>query len=223
MDKIYFLDSFLDNKPRAIWDIVFANIIAIVAIILSAFIPIFSLALPIILFIYLETGLWGFVLKKETGKSVKFEDIFLPLKNIIKVFCVFVLKTVMFIFGTVLFIVPGIISATTYAFTPMIIFESPDLDAKGVLMLSKELSKGYRLKILFAFLLCLTSICATLSLAFYIVFIFDVFFEVASFVYIVVVLTVGIFETLVMAIPMYQIVIVDCFIDSKNKKVSCKD
>ena len=216
VDNEFFVNG---NTDRTVYDVVLANLIVLAAIFAATFVPIFSLALPILLFIYLEIGLWGFVLNKEMWKCCKYEDIFVSIKRYTKFFCMAVAKLFMILFWTICLIVPGIICALNYSFTGIILYESPDLDVKGTLMLSKELTKGYRWNIFFWWLLSLASICAAMTIMFFVVMFFDMFMAVSVTAYIILVLAAGMLDFVVLVVPMIELSIVDYYILAKRKKV----
>ena len=206
------------GKTRTVSDVVLANLIVLSAVCLSAFVPVISLALPILFAIYFEVGLSLFVLKKERGEHCKYEDLFVSIKKYIKIFCTAVVKMVLVTVGMVLLIVPGVIWLISYSFTGLILAESDDLDVKGVLILSKELTKGYKWQICFWGLLSLAAVCVVMTLVFLIILIFDIFLSVPSAVYIVLVLGAGFFALIILAMPMMQLMIADCYIMAKTKK-----
>ena len=206
------------GKTRTVSDVVLANLIVLSAVCLSAFVPVISLALPILFAIYFEVGLSLFVLKKERGELCKYEDLFVSIKKYIKIFCTAVVKMVLVTVGMVLLIVPGVIWLISYSFTGLILAESDDLDVKGVLILSKELTKGYKWQICFWGLLSLAAVCVVMTLVFLIILIFDIFLSVPSALYIVFVLGAGFFASIILAMPMMQLTIADCYIMAKTKK-----
>lgn len=207
------------NKPRQVSDTIFVNLIALFAIFLSALVPFLSFGLPVLFVIYFEVGVFGYVLQKEYGRQTKYENIFVPLKKYLKIFCTAVIKMFLVLFWSVLLIVPGIIYLLNYSFTPFILFESDSLDVKGTLMLSKELAKGHRLEIFFWALLSLALVCVMMSLVFLIILIFDTFLNVSSVIYLVLVLTAGFASLFVLALPMMEFVLADIYILAKNQKI----
>lgn len=209
-----------NNTNRAVSDLILANLIVLTAALLSAFIPFFSFALPPLLLIYLGTGLCGFVLNKETGKYCKYEDLFISLKKVVRIFCLAVVKIFIILFWSLFLIVPGIVCMINYSFSGIILYESSDLDVKGILMLSKEMTRGYRWDICFWGLVSLASICAAMSLMMMIVLFFDYFLVVPSYVYIITVLGAGILDFVLLALPMMQLTITDFYILSKSKQVT---
>lgn len=203
-------------------DTILANFIMLFAVAISAFVPVVSIALPFLVFIYLEVGVFGFILHQKTTKTAKFEDLFVSLKLYIKIFCTAIVKIVLILFWTVIFIVPGIICMLDLAFSSLIIFESKDLDVKGVLMLSKEIAKGHRWQIFFFFMLALASVCVAMSMMFLIILLFDLFLVVVPQVYIVLVVFAGLFDFVVLALPMCQLAITQAYIEGKKNLVESK-
>lgn len=206
-----------NNTERPIFDIILCNLIALTAIFLSIFIPVLSLALPFLVFLYFDVGVASYMICKERGGSCCYEQIFISIRKYIKIFCVAIIKIFSIAFGLALFIVPGCVMILNYCFTSHIIAENSDLDAKGVLMLSKELVYGYRWNIFFYALLALVAVCASISLMFFIILIFDVFLYVPSVVYIVFVLMAGMLAFVTLSLPMLQIAVTDYYILAKQK------
>ncbi len=205
---------------RSLDDLILANLIVLFAVFLSAFIPMVSFALPVLVFIYLEIGLGGFVYKKECGQKCQFEEIFTTFKKFIKAFCIFAIKMILTIFGLCLLIVPGVVVMLNYAFTSIILFESTNMDVKSILMLSKEFVKGHRLTLLFYFLLALASVCIVASLMFCVILLFDLFLDVSATYYIIFIVLASLIAVIFVAIPMVEITIADVYIVAKKEKVS---
>lgn len=209
-----------DNTNREISDIVLANLLVLTVVFLSALIPVISIGLPVLVFIVLETGLWGFVYNKEMGRQHCYEDIFVSIKKYIRIFCLFVVKSFIILFWSLFLIVPGVVCMLNYSFTGIILFESNDLDVKGALMLSKELTFGFRWQIFFFEILALASVCVAMTLMFFFIMFFDLFLFVPSGVYIVLVLLAGVLDFVALAMPLVQIAIVDTYIISKDRKTA---
>lgn len=211
---------FVENSDKTVYDVILANLIALTAVALSAFIPVLSLALPFLVFIYFEVGLYGFVLNKETGKSCKYEDLFVSIKKYVKIFCTAIVKIFMILFWSLFLIVPGVVCALNYAFSCLIIKESDELDVKGILMLSKELAIGYRWQMFFYMLLSAASVCVSMTFVFSIILLFDLFLVVPSTIYILLVLMAGLLDFVILAVPMCEIAITDCYILAKQQKLT---
>ncbi len=206
------------NRPLN--DIMYANIIMIFAVFVSAFIPVVSLALPFLVFIYFEAGIYGFVYKVESDKPYKFEEIFVSLKKTIKIFCVFVIRMFLTIFFACLFLVPGVIVMLQYSFCPIILFESEKLDVRGVLALSKEMTQGYKWQIFLNKMIALATVCVAVTMMFLLILLFDVFLFVPPYFYIIFVTLAGVLDVILVALPLVEIAVADCYISSKNSKVA---
>ena len=93
-------------------------------------------------------------------------------------------KTIMFCFFSCFFVVPGFISLCNNAFTEMISYESPNLDTKGVFMLSKEIAFGHKKQIFIQYLSVLGNAFAVgFSMLGFLLFL-DVFFEIPFALYV---------------------------------------
>ncbi len=216
--KIVFEEK--QNAPDyAIYDIILANIIALAGVFLAAFVPVVSFALPVLFFIYIEVGLGGFVTKKQLGLRAKFEDMFVSLKKYVRLFCVFIIKMVLVAFWLCIFIVPGVICFLDYCFSANILYETDDLDAKSVLILSKELVNGYRATIFLYMAIALASLAVSVSVMFLILMLFDVFFVVTPLFYLVFILLALFLDFLLVALPLVETAIADCYIDAKKNKI----
>ncbi len=222
VDGVIELGEYIKKSNHSLDDLIFANIIVIVAVFLSAFIPIVSFSLPILFFIYLDVGLSGFVYKKECGKVCYFEELFVSIRKFIKTFCLFVIKLVLVVFGLCLFIVPGVVIFLNYIFTSIILFESEDMDVRSIMSLSKELAKGHRLSILFYIILALTSVCIVASVMFGIILLFDLFLEISAMFYIIFVVFAGVLDFIFVALPLIEIAIAHSYIFAKEEKFRSK-
>ncbi len=218
LPKVEFYEVLMDKEPRSIIEIILANVIVFFAVFVSTFIPVLNLGLPIFVFIYFEVGLYLFVYKKECGRDFKYEDLFVSLKKLPKIFCAFIIKKFLSMLWGLLLIVPGIVCLLDYSFVCLILSESPNLDVRGAMMLSKELVKGHRLNIFFYFAIALASICVSMSLMFFVIMLFDIFLAVPVAVYIVFVLMAGIFAFIVLFCPIVELAVVDNYILAKNDK-----
>lgn len=207
-----------NNKNKTISDLILANVFVVLMISLSAFIPFLSFSLPFLVAIYFEVGLGLFVLKKEKGEYCKYEDLFVSIKKYLKILCVAIIKIILIGFYSLFLFVPGIVCFIKYSFTCFILAEDSEIDTKGILMLSSELTHGFKWKILFWELISLVSICIAMSLMFSVILIFDVFLNVPNIVYIVFVVASAIFDLVVLAIPMMQVVLADYFLLAKQQK-----
>ncbi len=232
LDKTYkfeddnFYKVFMEQNSltveRPIYDIIYANIIMLFAIFLSWLVPVLSFGLPILFFIYFEVGISGFAYKVENNENYKFEDLFVSLKKYIKVFCVFVIKMFMTAFFACFLLVPGIVVMLQYSFTGIILFQSDKLDVRGVLSLSKEMTRGFKWNIFLYEMIALATVCVAVTLMFWLIVLFDVFFVIPNYFYIIFVTMAGILDFMLVALPIVEIAIADSFISAKNSKIAKK-
>ncbi len=220
--NIIFSEKNEKEQESSIYDIIFANLIALAGIMLSAFIPILSFALPILFYIYIEVGLYGFIMQKQLDIKTKFENLFVSLKKYVRVFCVFVIKMILIMFWLCIFIVPGVVCFLNYCFTANILFETDNLDAKGVLILSKELVKGYRATIFLYMGIALASLAVAVTAMFLILMLFDVFFVISPTFYIIFLIVAMMLDFILVALPLVETVIVNCYIDAKKNRIQRK-
>lgn len=221
-DKFFDAFMFQNNLDvnRPVNDIMYANLIMVFAIFMSALIPVVSLALPFLVFIYFEPGIYGFVCKVEAGKPYKFEELFVPLKKAIKIFCVFVIRMFLTIFFGCLLIVPGVVVMLQYSFCGIILFESDKLDVRGVLTLSKEMTQGFKWKIFLNKMIALATVCTAITLMFLLILFFDAFMFVPPYFYIIFVTLAGVLDVVLVALPLVEIAVADCYIESKSRKTA---
>ncbi len=205
------------NSSPMVSDLVFVNIIAILIIFLSTFVPVVSIALPILFAIYFEVGVFGSALNFFKQKDFKYEEIFYDIRLFPKVLCVAIVKMLSTAFLLIFLIVPGIIYALEHSFTSLIIFDGRNLDARSVLYLSKELTRGYRYKIFLWSLIALATMCVATISMFIIILLFDLFLEVPTMFYIIFVLIANILDMLLVVFPLLEIQITKFYVTAKEK------
>lgn len=101
----------------------------------------------------LQLGYARFLLKQHDGKALDFSDLFSQFDRFGTGFAQNFLRTLYTFLWSLLLIVPGIIAALSYAMTPFILEEHPELTASEAIARSKELMDGHKMDL---FLLDLT-------------------------------------------------------------------
>ena len=91
-----------------------------------------------------ELGLKKYFLKQYDGKEHSIGDLFSYFGNWGNAFCLRLLTTLYLVLWTLLFIIPGIIKALSYAMAPYIMAEHPDWSANECITRSRELMKGHK-------------------------------------------------------------------------------
>lgn len=205
-------------KENGTWiDVVFVNIIFLTICFLVSFMPVLNLLLVFVAMIYLEIGVWGYVLKRQQNEKTRYEDIFIKPNLFLKSVCVKIVKTFIILLWSLVFIVPGVIMMLNYSFTGLITYEGKDIDSKGILQLSHELTYGYKFKIFLAFMVSLLSVCVAVSIPFGILKIINIFTFVHWWIYVIVISAFAILSSLLIALPLFQLSLTDYYINAKNK------
>ena len=101
----------------------------------------------------LQLGYARFLLKQHDGKELDFNDLFSQFDRFGTGFAQNFLRTLYTFLWSLLLIVPGIIAALSYAMTPFILEEHPELTASEAIARSKELMNGHKMDL---FILTLT-------------------------------------------------------------------
>lgn len=101
----------------------------------------------------LQLGYARFLLKQHDGKALDFSDLFSQFDRFGTGFAQNFLRTLYTFLWSLLLIVPGIIAALSYAMTPFILEEHPELTASEAIARSKKLMNGHKMDL---FILTLT-------------------------------------------------------------------
>ncbi|MFI3248002.1 MAG: DUF975 family protein [Rikenellaceae bacterium] len=84
--------------------------------------------------------------------EAKVTDLFVGFKDYERIFVTLLLQTIYTILWSFVFVVPGIIKGLSYAMTPYILADEPELKNNGAIEKSMAMMKGYKMKL---FLMCL--------------------------------------------------------------------
>ncbi|MFA6872631.1 MAG: DUF975 family protein [Bacteroidaceae bacterium] len=111
--------------------------------------PYFFLFLQIILSIIISgplvIGLYYFFLKLARDEdSLDLQDLFWGFRTTIRCALTYLLMTIFTLLWTLLFIIPGIIASFSYALTPFIINEEPNLSPNEAIDRSKKMMRGHK-------------------------------------------------------------------------------
>ena len=93
----------------------------------------------------LQLGYARFLLKQHDGKALDFNDLFSQFDRFGTGFAQNFLRTLYTFLWSLLLIVPGIIAALSYAMTPFILEEHPELTASEAIARSKTLMDGHKM------------------------------------------------------------------------------
>ena len=92
----------------------------------------------------LQMGFADFLLKQHDGKAAAFEDLFSKFDHFGTGFAQNFLRGLYVALWSLLFVIPGIIKGYSYAMTPFILAENPNLSASQAIRLSEDLMDGYK-------------------------------------------------------------------------------
>lgn len=109
--------------------------------VLSAFLAVYSIV-RMVIGGAVALGYAKFNLNLVNRNNPRVEDIFSQFHNFGKGFIMNFLRGLYTTLWTLLFIIPGIIASYSYAMTPYILYENPDMTANEAIKASKELMEG---------------------------------------------------------------------------------
>lgn len=89
-------------------------------------------------------GYAKFNLNLVDGQPPRFDDLFSEFHRIWPAFCLHFLMSLFVVLWSLLFIIPGILAAYSYAMAPYILAENPDMTAREAIAASKEMMRGNR-------------------------------------------------------------------------------
>jgi len=92
----------------------------------------------------LQMGYADFLLKQHDGKETSFNDLFSKFDFFGTGFAQRFLRSLYVLLWGLLFIIPGIIKEYSYAMTPFILAEHPNLTASRAIKLSEQLMDGHK-------------------------------------------------------------------------------
>lgn len=100
----------------------------------------------------LDLGYAQFLLKQHDGQGPQLDDLFSQFDRFGTGFAQQFLRTLYTVLWSLLLIVPGIIAALSYAMTPYILAEHPDLTASEAIARSKQLMDGHKVDLFVLYL-----------------------------------------------------------------------
>lgn len=97
----------------------------------------------------LQLGYADFLLKQHDGKETSFRDLFSKFDYFGTGFAQHFLRSLYEILWSLLFIIPGIVKGYSYAMTPFILAEHPELTASRAIELSQQMMDGHKAELFF--------------------------------------------------------------------------
>lgn len=114
--------------------------------------PIAGIALGAIASCFLCVGIKSYLISVCEDKFIPIESIFSSWRITIKAFCLKVASCLLFLLWSLVFIVPGIVTALNYSLASFILAEDNSLDAFSCMIKSKKMVEGYRVTIFIFYL-----------------------------------------------------------------------
>lgn len=216
-ESLIFDEYNLKTKTKGKWfDLVLANMIALVFTALGLFTPLLSFALAFVVMAYMQIAVYTFVLNAYRETPVDFANIFPPLNTLLKILCIKIITlSGIFLWG-LLFIAPGILYGLNCAFAGLIFIDNPNLTIKEIFAKSKQLVLGKRLMLILVALVGLVIMCAGASLGAGINFLLSLAFAVPTALTVVVIVLPIIITFIVATAPLFQFYLVACYEQNKN-------
>lgn len=97
----------------------------------------------------LQMGYAKFLLKQHDGEEVRFQDLFSMFDYFGTGFAQRFLRSLYVMLWSLLFVIPGVIKEYSYAMTPFILAEHPNLTASQAIGLSQDLMDGHKADLFF--------------------------------------------------------------------------
>lgn len=95
----------------------------------------------------IELGYAQFLLKQHDGQDTVFNDLFSQFYRFGQGFAQHFLRVLYVFLWMLLFIIPGIVKGYSYAMTPFIMADHPELSASQAINRSKEMMNGHKLEL----------------------------------------------------------------------------
>lgn len=97
-------------------------------------------------------GYARFNLNLVDGREAKFSQLFSEYTHLFRGFAMYFLQSLYILLWSLLLIIPGIIALLSYAMTPYIMAENPDIGANEAIHTSKEMMNGNKASLFFLYL-----------------------------------------------------------------------
>lgn len=91
-----------------------------------------------------QMGYAKYLLQQQDGKSGDIKDLFSQFDYFAQGFLQSLLRTIFIVLWSLLFVIPGIVKAFSYAMTPFIMAENPGMKARDAINASKQMMQGHK-------------------------------------------------------------------------------
>lgn len=202
-------------KTKGHWfDLILANMLAIVVVALGFFMPLLSFALAFVALAYMQIGVYGYVLNTFRARKPDYVSIFLPPKQLIKILIIKIITMCGMAVWGLLLIVPGVIYGLNCSFAGLVYFDNPALSTKEIFERSKMLTLGCRFAILVTFLGMVALVCSGASIGVGIYYIFTLFMKVPLWLTIMLIALPAAIVLVVLALPLFESFLVQMYQDA---------
>ena len=198
-----FICSFLSNF--VVWAIVF---------ILMLF-PVFGLGLSFYAMCFLCVGYKKNNLDCINKKTIKIEIVFEYFKNIISCFCLKASQLFITFVWSLLFIIPGLVTALNYSFASYILCENPEMGTIMCLEKSKQLTYGKRAEMFVMYLLEFLLFVLIMVIISSFVILLNYYVSLPSWVNILVPLIISLFFFVAFVVPYFEMAFANMYVNAK--------
>lgn len=214
-------DIYINNTSKQFDERGFECILAVILVLGSLFLlmlfPIMGFALSAFAYGFLCLGAKSYFIGIATNKYLPIESIFSKWRQIVKAFCLKVATMLITALWTIVFIVPGVVTAINYSMASFVMAEDDKIDALGAMIKSKKLVYGHRWQILIVYLCyALISLVALTILGAVGVAIYN-FYKVNVWIPIVTMGIIFLFILLVLIIPYFELGLTNVYLTLKKE------
>ena len=218
MSKLKY-NIYLNNTSKTFgargYEAILAIILSLGSLILLFFFPVAGIALMVFSYGFLCVGTKNYLLSIAKGEIVPIESVFSKIKICVKAFCLKVATTLISFLWTVVFIIPGIITALNYSMSSFVMAEE-DLPALECMVKSKKLVNGHRGEIFIIYLsylfviLAIMCICVGLGCA------MRYYFNLPYCIPVVSMILLALFFIVIFAIPYFELMFAHIYLVLKE-------
>lgn len=161
------------------------------------------------------------ILVLENKKTTP-EIIFSRFNQTITALCLKFIKLIFVLAWSLLLIIPGIICLLNYAFSSHVLAENQKLTPFEVLEKSKQLTYGYRNKLLYLALFSLLLILSSISLVCFFVWILTLIVSLPLWAIGVLIAVLSLIIIAFLILPFMEISLTKCYLEAKNNNINQK-
>lgn len=219
MSKLKY-NLYLNNTSKTFSNFGFESILAVIlstgSLVLLAFFPVAGLALMAFAYGFLCVGTKDFLLNIAKGTPKPIETIFSKITICVKAFCLKVATMLISLLWTIVFIIPGIVTALNYSMSSFVMADE-DLPALECMIKSKKLVYGHRGELLILYLsyifvtMVVLCVCAGLGIA------MQTYFALPTWAIISSMIALALFILLVFVIPYFELMFAHIYLVLKNE------